>query len=184
MAKHEKTFVDLDKPYEQNLIGLKGIIIFAVGLFLLCVITFGLMYVLLNLMESNAASADAKNKSPLQLTEKEQLPPEPRLQSAPGFGVRSMENNKDGQEGWINLELRNPAAEYDELHKQWEKEWKEGQKDPKTGTVITLSIDEAKKKMLESIKAPATEDGQKLLDEARSVVSYSSAGRVASDKRR
>ena len=46
MAKHEKSFVDFDKPYEQNLIGLQGIIYFAVGLFLLIVITFGLMWAL------------------------------------------------------------------------------------------------------------------------------------------
>ncbi len=43
MPKHEKTFVDFDKAYETNLIGLRGVIYFGVGLFLLIVVTFGLM---------------------------------------------------------------------------------------------------------------------------------------------
>ena len=46
--KHEMTPADLDKAYEANEIGLKGIFGFAIGLFLLIVITFGLMYALLN----------------------------------------------------------------------------------------------------------------------------------------
>jgi hypothetical protein len=178
MAKHEKTFVDLDKPYEANLIGLKGIIYFAAGLFILCVITFGLMYFLLNVMKDQADEADAKIKNPMQMTEKEQLPPEPRLQAAPGFGV-------DSEKGRVNLELKPPQSEYNELHKQWEKVWSEGQKETASGTVITLPIEEAKKKLLEqNVKAVAGEEGQKSLDQARSFISYSSAGRVASDKRR
>ena len=34
-TKHEKSFVDFEKPYEQNVIGFRGIVYFAVGLFLL-----------------------------------------------------------------------------------------------------------------------------------------------------
>ena len=43
-TKHEKTYVDFDKPYEENIIGIRGIIYFATGLFLLIVVTFGLMW--------------------------------------------------------------------------------------------------------------------------------------------
>jgi len=50
-TKHEKSFVDFDKTYETNVIGLRGIVYFGVGLFLLIVITFGLMLVLQNVME-------------------------------------------------------------------------------------------------------------------------------------
>ena len=180
MAKHEKTFVNLDKPYEQNLIGLRGIIIFGVGLFLLCVITFVLMFLLQNVLEDNAKENDRLNQNPMtkDLKGKDFLPPEPRLQAAPGFGVES-------EKGWVNLELQRPQAEYDELHRQWEKLWKEGQKDATSGTVVTLPIDEAKKKMLEqNVKAVAADQGQKALDDATMFISGSSAGRVASDRRR
>jgi len=176
--KHEKSFVDYDRTYETNLIGLRGIVYFAVGLFVLVVITFGLMFFLLNVMEDQAVEAKDE-KNPMMMNDTERLPPEPRLQAAPGFGVES------DQGGRINMELRAPQSEYWELERQWEKQWAEGQKDAKTGMVVTLPIEEAKRKLLqENVKTRAGEQTQKALDESSSIVSYSSAGRTATDKRR
>jgi len=175
--KHERSFVDFERPYETNIIGLRGVIYFAVGLFLLIVITFGLMIVLQNVMEEQAIETkDIKN--PMMMNEQELLPPEPRLQGAPGFGM-------DSEQGFVNMELKAPQSEYREMERQWEKLWTEGQKDAKTGTVVTLPIDEAKQKFLEeNAKTPGTEQMQTALDESRSLVSGSSAGRTATDKRR
>ena len=182
-TKHEKTFVDFEKPYEQNLIGMRGIIYFGIGLFLLIVVTFGLMWAFQNVMEDNAKQ-EKDAKGPMAMNEREKLPPdnEPRLQSAPGFGVNS-------PNGPINLELKPSQSEYRELRAQWEKEWKEGRKvvsqDGKITTEMTLPIDEAKKKWLESSpKARTGSEAQNALDEARSFISYSSAGRTRTDKRR
>jgi hypothetical protein len=178
--KHEKSFVDYDRTYETNLIGLRGIIYFGIGLFLLIVITFGLMFFLQNVMEDQAVEAkDKRNVNPMMMTERERLPPEPRLQLAPGYGVESE------QGGRVNLELRAPQSEYWELERQWERQWADGQRDPKTGTVITLPIDEAKAKLLqESAQAPVSEQSQNSLEESRRLPSYSSVGRTASDVRR
>ena len=177
MAKHEKSFIDFDKSYEQNLIGLRGIVIFGIGLFLLIVVTFSLMWVLLIQME-NYAKETKDTKNPMAMSEKDNLPPEPRIQSAPGFGV-------DGPNGRINLELREPQAEYRELRKIWEKEWTEGQKNQQTGTVVTLPIDEAKKKFLEQSSSVKTDENtNKLFEEAQTFVSGSSAGRTMTDRRR
>jgi hypothetical protein len=176
-TKHEKSFVDYDKPYEQNLIGMRGIVYFGIGLFLLIVVTFGLMWALQNVMEDYAHETKDQ-KSPLALGEQERLPPEPRLQAAPGFGV-------DGPNGRVNLELRAPQSEYRVLHQQWEKEWTEGQRDAKTGTVVTLPIEEAKKKMLESNpKARTGAEAEQALEETRTYMSYSSSGRTRTDRRR
>lgn len=176
-TKHEKSFVDYDKPYEQNLIGLRGIIYFGIGLFLLIVVTFGLMWALQNVMEDDAVETKDK-KSPLALNEQERLPPEPRLQAAPGFGV-------DGDKGRVNLELMAPQSEYRELHKQWEDLWKNGQKDEKTNTVVTLPIEDAKKRMLEgNPKVRTGAETEKALDETQTYVSYSSSGRTRTDRRR
>ncbi len=178
MAKHEKSFVNYDKPYETNLIGLRGVIYFGVGLFLLVVVTFGLMFFLQNVMEEQTLETDVKDKNPMTMNEMERLPPEPRLQAAPGFGVES-------PNGFVNLELQAPQSEYRELQRQWEKTWAEGQKDAKTGTVISLPIEEAKKKLLaENVKSATGADAQKTADESQSIISYSSAGRLASDKRK
>lgn len=177
-TRHEKSFVDFEKPYEQNLIGLRGIIYFGVGLFLLIVVTFGLMWALQNVMEDNAVETKDE-KSPMALKEEERLPPEPRLQVAPGFGV-------DNQTGRVNLELNAPQSEYRELYKEWVEIWEKGQKDEKTNTVISLPIDEAKKRFLEeSAKTPATAgQGQNPMEEAQTYVSYSSSGRTRTDRRR
>ena len=177
-TKHEKTFVDYDKSYEQNIIGLRGIIYFGIGLFLLIVVTFGLMLVLQNLMEANAREAESKNVNPMQMNKDEQLPPEPRLQAAPGFGVGEGNDR-------VNLELKAPQSEYWELEKRWNQQLQQGQRDEKTGTVVTLPIEEAKRKLIEqNVKAKSGPEAQKAFEESQTVISYSSAGRLASDKRR
>ncbi len=171
MAKHEETYVDFDKPYEANIIGMRGIIYFALGLFLLIVVTFGLMWLLQNVMEQDAVENKSSN-NPMQLSKEEAVPPEPRLQAAPGFGV-------DGPNGRINLELQAPQAEYRELEKQWNKLLAEGQKDARTGMVITLPIAEAKKKLLEQSAAQKSEGGQNEFEKSRMRVSDASAGRTS-----
>jgi hypothetical protein len=52
----------------------------------------------------------------MAMTEEERLPPAPRLQAARGFGVQI----PDGE--WVNLENREPEAEYRVLYKQWQRE--------------------------------------------------------------
>lgn len=179
-TKHEKSFVDFDKPYEQNLIGLRGVVYFAVGLFLLVVITFGLMAFLLNVLDDSATKTDDAERNPMQLSEKDRLPPGPRLQGAPGFGVET-------ENGYVNLELRNPQAEWEVIHEEYKKIWENGHKaDNQTYTV--LPIEEAKKKYLEQNAAkPAastSEQSMKTMEESRKFVSDSSSGRIASETRR
>jgi hypothetical protein len=179
-TKHEKSFVNYDKGYETNIIGLRGIVYFGVGLFLLIVVTFGLMLFFQNVMEDQAKEQDAQSVNPMMKDAKKEdrLPPEPRLQAAPGFGVGE---GKDR----VNMELKAPQSEYWELEKRWKKQWAEGEKDAATGTVITLPIAEAKEKLLQSnVKAKTDAQAQKEFDDSHSMVSYSSAGRTASDKRR
>ncbi|NOT48101.1 MAG: hypothetical protein HOP17_10190 [Acidobacteria bacterium] len=176
-SKHEKSFVDFEKPYEQNLIGLKGILYFGLGLLLLIVITFGLMWAFLGVLEEYAKDEKQSN-NPIPLSEKEKLPPEPRLQAAPGFKV-------DGPNGPVNLELKAPQAEYRELRKQWESVWEEGQKDARTGTIITMPIDKAKELVMEkNLKAKSGPEAEKAAKEPSMFLSDASAGRVASLRRR
>ena len=164
--------VDVDLGYEQNNIQLRGIIGFAVGLLLLIVITFGLMWALLYVLESYAAESHA-SKNPMQLSEKDRLPPEPRLQGAPGFGV-------DGPNGRVNLELTVPQSEYWELEKQWKVLWKEGAKHPETGAVISLPIEKAKEVVLSSgLKAKQGPEAEKLVEKSRRYLTDASAGRIA-----
>jgi hypothetical protein len=177
-TKHEKSFVDFEKPYEQNIIGLKGIIYFGVGLLLLILVTFGLMWALMNVLEDNKVEELKGQQNPMAMSDRERLPPEPRLQVAPGFGV-------DSPDGRVNLELREPQAEYRVLRQQWQEEWREGIKDPKSGAVTALPIDEAKQVFLQqNPSATSGPEAQRVLNDSLMYVSDSSSGRVALLKRR
>lgn len=176
-TKHEKSFVDFEKPYEMNVVGLRGIAYFAIGLLLLILITFGLMWILFNVLEENAKETMSSD-NPMMKSEMERLPPEPRLQNAPGFGV-------DGPNGRVNLELKAPQAEYRELRLQSEEIWKHGQIDPVTGTIISLPIDDAKRMVLESgLRAKSGPGVEGLAAESKRSFSDASSGRMKSLTRR
>jgi hypothetical protein len=176
-TKHEKSFVDFDKPYEQNIIGLKGIFYFGIGLLLLIVITFALMWALLDVLEKDAKTEKGQ-AGPLALSETERLPPEPRLQTAPGFGV-------EGPNGRVNLELMAPQAEYWELEKQYMELWEKGGKDPHTGAVSSLPINEAKQRFLEQgVKARSGTEADEAALRSKMYFTDASSGRRAADKRR
>lgn len=179
-TKHEKSFVNFDKAYETNIIGMRGILYFGVGLFILIVITFGLMWYLEKVMEDQAQATDAREKNLMMenVTKEDRLPPEPRLQAAPGFGVGEGNDR-------VNFELQAPQSEYRELEKRWKKIEMEGQRDPGSGAVVTLPIEEAKQRLLqENVKAKSGAEARKELEDSRTFMSYSSAGRMSSDKRR
>lgn len=176
-TKHEKSFVDYDKTYEQNVIGLKGIVYFGIGLFFLIVVAFGLMWALQSVLEDYAVETkDKANVNPMMLKDKDRLPPEPRLQGAPGFGV-------DGPNGRVSLELQIPQAEYRTLQSIWNEELKTGQKDAQ-GNAVTLPISEAKNRLLQANTTSAAGATDESLTKSRFYVSDSSAGRLASEKRR
>jgi hypothetical protein len=129
--------------YEENDIKLRGIIGFAIGLLVLIVATFVLMLIMKGVMEDQFAAGDRVD--PMAATKpSDKLPPEPRLQGAPGFGV-------DGKDGRINLELQIPQAEYRTLTKMWNELEEKGQKDEKTGAVISLPMKEAKALFLQEV---------------------------------
>lgn len=175
--RYAATHKELEQGYEENTIGLKGILYFGIGLLLLIIVTFALMWAFLGTLH-DYATANQGPANPLALNEKDRLPPEPRLQAAPGFGVES-------NDGRVNLELMAPQSEYRELHKQWLEQWKDGEIDPKTGTVISMSIEEAKEKFLESsAKARSGADADKTFKESKMFVSDAGAGRRASEMRR
>ena len=177
-TKHEKSFVDFEQPYEQNIIGLKGIVYFGVGLLLLIIITFGLMWALLNVFEDQKKEEMTQERNPMAISDRERLPPEPRLQLAPGFGVESTR-------GRVNMELGPPQAEYRELEKQWKDVLEHGQKDPATGVVTSVPIDIATDRLLQkSVKAKSGPDAQKAAADSMMYYSDASSGRRASEKRR
>jgi len=175
--KHDNTAAELNKPHEANDIQFKGILYFGAGLVGLIVVTFFLMWALLNVLKDyNEENKGPAN--PMQMSQREKLPPEPRLQLAPGFGVES-------ENGRVNMELGAPQAEYRELHKQWLALWEHGQKDTATGVVKMMPIEEAIDKLVsQNPKSKTGADAEAAFSSSRNYVTDQSAGRLASERRR
>ena len=73
---------NVDVTHEVSDVYVSGIVKFLVGLSVLTVATFVLTWGLFRAFQNQATEPPA---SPMALTEKDRLPPEPRLQGAPGF---------------------------------------------------------------------------------------------------
>jgi hypothetical protein len=162
-----------DVSHEASDVDVGSIAKFVMGLFVLTLVSFLLMKLLYKVLENRAAAADPRPR-PMAMSEQERLPPEPRLQAAPGFGV----NLGEGKER-INLQLREPQAEYNEMRKIWDQAL-EGKPDPRTG-LAGMPIQEAMKKVTEdgSLKARPQADGQQQIGTGgMDIPSYQSSGRM------
>jgi hypothetical protein len=162
-----------DVSHEKSDVDIRSIILFAGGLLVFGIIVHLLMSFMFSYMEKRANKEDPPQRH-MALTEKERLPPEPRLQAAPGFGV----NLGDGKQR-INLELREPQAEYNELSKIWEGDLK-GEPDPRTGQV-SMPIEEAKQKIISDgqLRTRPQAEGQQQIDvQGMDIPSYQSSGRM------
>jgi len=73
---------NVDVTHEVSDVYVSGIVKFLVGLSVLTIATFLLTWGLFRTFQNQATEPPA---SPMALTEKDRLPPEPRLQGAPGF---------------------------------------------------------------------------------------------------
>ncbi len=146
-----------DVLHEHSDVNVRGILWFTLGLFILGIVTVILMRLLFVVFENRARAVDAaRPASPMELSEKDRLPPEPRLQAAPGFGINVEKSQESALESSgfrvkddrVNLQLREPQAEMKVLNKMWEQELKNGRIDPNTGALVGMPIEQAKQKLI------------------------------------
>ncbi|CAN5321277.1 hypothetical protein BH18ACI2_BH18ACI2_07110 [soil metagenome] len=104
-----------DVAHEHTDVKVKPIAWFVFALFVFGLVVCGLMYGLFKVFESRA-KADELQASPLARTGDERLPPEPRLQAAPGFGVTTDSGERR------DLSLKEPQAEYRVVQEIWKRE--------------------------------------------------------------
>lgn len=164
---------NIDVTHEPSDVNVRAILSFVAVLTAMCiVICFGLYFLF---WHYNASEETKEPKpGPMAMTKEERVPPEPRLQNAPGFGLK-LENGQ-----WINLEKREPAAEYQELRKQWEKTLNEGPKG-ESDRIVGLPIEEAMKVIVQHNLLPTRTragDAGKFDDYGISIPTDASSGRV------
>jgi hypothetical protein len=137
-----------DVAHEESDVNVRSIAMFVVGLVIFFGVTFLLIWLMMKFFDEREARLEPP-PGPMALTEQERLPPEPRLQLAPGFGVDAGNNQR------ANLELKAPQDERRIVFHQWEEELKNGRRDPNTGQIISIPIAEAMRKLVEENPPPA-----------------------------
>ena len=157
---------NVDVTHEVSDVYIGGIAKFVVALTVLMIVSFVLMWALFRSLESQATDP---RRAPMA---EERLPPEPRLQAAPGFQIK-LENGQT-----VNLEKAAPQTEYRVLRLQWEENLKTGLKD-QSGNVVGMPIDAAIDKVVsDGLRSTVKEPGKKLSDFAIEMPTASSSGRT------
>lgn len=133
---------NVDVTHEASDVSVGGILKFVVGLTIFAVIIQFLIWGMFRFLNAQEEGKEPK-AGPMAMTEQERRPPDPKLQAAPGFGVK-LENGQ-----WVPLEKKEPQAEYRVLREQWEQDLKDGVRD-QSGRVVGLPIAEAMQKLLQS----------------------------------
>ena len=131
---------NLDVTHEASDVSVSGVLKFVVALTILGIVVFVLNWAVFRFLNMQEEKKEPP-PGPMAMTEKERLPPDPKLQAAPGFGVK-LQNGE-----WVSLEKREPQAEYRVLRQQWEQMLSEGLRD-QSGKVVGLPIDQAMQKVL------------------------------------
>lgn len=137
-----------DVSHEHSDVAVAPIAKFVTGLFVFGVIVMALVWGLFRYFDYREKALEPQ-ASPLARRGDERLPPEPRLQLAPGFGVQL----EDGSRVDLSItkappELTIPQAEYIVVRKQWEEELTTyGWADEGTGAV-RIPLSEAKERFI------------------------------------
>lgn len=126
----------------------------------------------------DAQEAKERGPGPMALSQEERLPPEPRLQAAPGFEVTL----EDGQR--VNLQNREPQAEYRVLREEWEKALRGELKD-QSGNPVAIPIDQAIDQVVSGggLPARAETEPRKLMDYAIDMPTAWSSARATEKKK-
>jgi hypothetical protein len=133
---------NLDVTHEESDVSVSVIAKFVLGLSVLGVVVFVSMWGLFRFLDTQEETKEPQ-PGPMAMSPQERLPPEPRLQAAKGFGVR-LENGE-----LVNLENKEPQAEYRVLREQWERDLKcPGDQEPQRNLSRCVPIDQAMEKVL------------------------------------
>ena len=130
---------NVEVTHEYSDISVGGVLTFMATLTIATIVISIGMWLLFDYF--NAQAEKETKPGPMALTKQERLPPEPRLQAAPGFAL-TLENGER-----VNLELHRPQDEYQVVRAQWEKTLHEGAKDS-SGNTVGMSIDQAIKNVV------------------------------------
>lgn len=138
---------NIDVTHELSDVNTRGIGVFIGGLVLMTVMVYLLMWGMFRVLASQETEKDTP-RSPMAMTTAERLPPEPRLQGAPGFAAGlEKEMGREGGQTEGPPVPKDPLWEIRELRLHWQGMLNHGVMD-QSGKPSVLPIEEAKKDLL------------------------------------
>src|SRR5437016_7353161 len=142
---------NVDTAHEARDVQVGGIVKFVVGLFVMTVAVFFFTWGMFRMLE---ARSQEPPRSPMALSGAERLPPEPRLQGAPGFAetLEKSATPMQAEEPEAPAATRsgnpkNPLWEIKALRKQWDDVLEHGPID-QNGKRYGMPIEKAKEEIL------------------------------------
>lgn len=162
---------NVEVTHERSDVNVGAIVKFVFFLTLLTVVVYVLMWGMFRLFYAQAQKEPAPG--PMAMSQTERRPPEPRLQSAPGFGSELAKAT--GEKDDPNRPLE-PEWEIKALHQHWEDGLTHGLRDA-NGQVVGMPIEEAMKKVVADGLPSRANGPVKPEDFAISIPTAASSGR-------
>jgi hypothetical protein len=162
---------NIDVTHEQSDVQISGIAKFIVGLLILTIGTHIALWGLFVLFQRTASTQEQEShRSPIAMSGEERLPPEPRLQGAPGFAANLERAKPEEQEqpkqqsGFVTP--KDPMWEIHALREQWNHVLEHGPTDA-NGQRFGMPIEQAKEEALRQLSAKKEAGGRPQTAESR-----------------
>ena len=126
---------NVDVTHETSDVNVPALLKFVLALTILTGVVYVLMLFLFSFLNTQERETPP---GPMAMSEQESLPPEPRLQSAPGFAAALAKSVGDTDSN----KPRDPLWEIRVLREQWDRELRDGAKD-QSGRTLGMPIDAA-----------------------------------------
>lgn len=151
---------NVDVTHEISDVYIEGIAKFVLALTILMVASFVLMYAMFRVLESRSTD---NPPSPMALSDRDRLPPEPRLQGAPGFAeeldkstatkeTKEAKTETSNESRGVPPPPKDPLWEIKVVREQWETVLKYGPVD-QNGQRYGMPIEKAKEEVLKQLPA-------------------------------
>ena len=140
---------NIDVTHETSDVNVPALLKFVVALTVMTALVYVLMLFLFKFLNEQEVQKEPP-AGPMAMSEQERLPPEPRLQSAPGFAADLAKTVGDSDP----QKPRDPLWEIHVLREQWQRDLKEGPKD-QSGRTLGMPIDAAMQKLVSDQNAKA-----------------------------
>ena len=166
---------NVDVTHETSDVNVPALLKFVLALTIMTAVVYVLMLFLFSFLYAQETTNEPP-AGPMAMSEQESLPPEPRLQSAPGFAADLSRSVGDVN----HQQPKDPLWEIHVLREQWDRDLLEGAKD-QSGRTLGMPIKDAMEKFVaeQNAKAGANDAAQSVERYDDHLPTAASSGRVS-----